>query len=473
MSGWRNITFTSGHAMYPLVDQVMQCIYRTVNPRCHLPSLSYRENESGYEPSIVILNLREGSQMKTHFMINLNSMNIHDKFEDTRFSIPEEIQSAATQLREYARKVVREGKEAEEARRREEALRLQKAREEHRKRVQASIICSWKPRAEFFPEYRHSIVVLSRKVCLTKMTRRSYPAMGRDCPLCSAQPTSCGSCRIISCSNIDCKASAAVPIVKCHTHPSRNSCTSCLESPMGFLPRLGQCPICTHWFCSEELYWCIGRPLPNESTGGVEPSSSTIGGSGMVTRLHPTRPISCFSTACKTSSKEAQGVGRRCGNTSCWSVLSMSTTVCPDCTTQDSFSCPCSKYWTCGSCESQSSTVAKLITCPRCQQSFCSSCSYYIGHCRLCECVGLCNDCMEEEGEGEDIKHTQVVNIFVKCENCGVLLCETCTDDAESFCAHCEQRMCNGCGDKSEVCKRCVDYEVGNAYDDGFYDDEW
>ncbi|OJA16029.1 hypothetical protein AZE42_04286 [Rhizopogon vesiculosus] len=84
---------------------------------------------------------------------------------------------------------------------------------------------------------------------------------------------------------------------------------------------------------------------------------------------------------------------------------------------------------------------------------------------------------MEEESEGEDIEHTQVVNIFIKCENCGVLSCKTCADDGEIFCAHCEQRMCKGCGDTfRDVCKHCDrdDYEVnGYAYVDGFYDDEW
>ena len=75
-------------------------------------------------------------------MINLNTMNVHDKFKNIHFAVPEEVGSAARQLREYVRNLVRERKEREEARRREEELRRQKAREELRKGVQASKMCN-------------------------------------------------------------------------------------------------------------------------------------------------------------------------------------------------------------------------------------------------------------------------------------------------------------------------------------------
>ncbi|KAG1881006.1 hypothetical protein F4604DRAFT_1578369, partial [Suillus subluteus] len=105
----------SGHSMLPLVVQVMQCIYSTVNPErpppftvdnwWHSLSLSYQVDESGREPSIVILNLREGEPdqptMNTHFMINLNTMRVHDKFQDHRFPAPQEILSVLGELREY------------------------------------------------------------------------------------------------------------------------------------------------------------------------------------------------------------------------------------------------------------------------------------------------------------------------------------------------------------------------------------
>jgi hypothetical protein len=286
----------------------------------------------------------------------------------------------------------------------------------------------------------------------------------RDCPLCSARLMSCGACIAISCSNGDCKASSSIPIVKCHTHPLRNSCTSCLESRPGSLPRMGQCPICAHWFCSAELSWCPGRPVPNEGTGDIELSSSNIGVSGTVTRLHPMRPISCYSPACKTTSEEGQRGARQCSNTRCWSALMAARLVCPDCTTQDSFSCPCGRYWTCGSCELQSpsSSFDVPVTCPRCHHSFCPSCSY-IDDCMLCGRGGLCNDCMEEE----DSLDVQVVNVLNKCGNCEDHLCEACNDHIERSCDKCYRRMCMVCGDESDVCERCTDhsgvYEVSDC----------
>ncbi|KAG1824908.1 uncharacterized protein BJ212DRAFT_553683 [Suillus subaureus] len=91
MADWHRIIFgnpMSGHSMLPLVIQVMQWIYSTVDPErpppftvdnwWHLLSLSYQVEESGREPSIIILNLREGEPdqpvMNTHFMINLITM---------------------------------------------------------------------------------------------------------------------------------------------------------------------------------------------------------------------------------------------------------------------------------------------------------------------------------------------------------------------------------------------------------------
>jgi len=155
MVGWEDIIFDdpmSGHSMLPQVVRVMQCIYTTVNPErpppftvdswWHSLSLSYQVEESGREPSIVILNLREGEPdqpaMNTHFMINLNTMRVHDKFQDYRFPVPQEIVSVLGELREYVRGIIRSRWEAKEARNREAARRLEKEREERRDRVQAS-----------------------------------------------------------------------------------------------------------------------------------------------------------------------------------------------------------------------------------------------------------------------------------------------------------------------------------------------
>ncbi|KAG1725822.1 hypothetical protein EDD22DRAFT_853635 [Suillus occidentalis] len=76
---WNNIFDdpVSDHSMLPQVIQVMQCIY----------ILNLREGESDYP------------NMDTHFMINLNTMRVHDKFQDHRFPVPQEILSVLGQLK--------------------------------------------------------------------------------------------------------------------------------------------------------------------------------------------------------------------------------------------------------------------------------------------------------------------------------------------------------------------------------------
>ncbi|OAX44587.1 hypothetical protein K503DRAFT_764802, partial [Rhizopogon vinicolor AM-OR11-026] len=67
------------------------------------------------------------------FMINLNTMKVHDKFQNNRFSVPRDILSVAKQLKYCMGGLVGRRKEAGKVRRcREAAFRLQKEREEHR-----------------------------------------------------------------------------------------------------------------------------------------------------------------------------------------------------------------------------------------------------------------------------------------------------------------------------------------------------
>ncbi|KAG1750180.1 hypothetical protein EDB19DRAFT_95943 [Suillus lakei] len=120
---WQSIIFDdprSKHPMLPRVVKVMHCIYRTANPKRPPPpavmkwrysqSLSYQINKDGYEPSIVILNLREGqrdSTTKTLFTINLNAMTVNDRCRNRHFPVPNEIGPALRDLDEYVRKTVR------------------------------------------------------------------------------------------------------------------------------------------------------------------------------------------------------------------------------------------------------------------------------------------------------------------------------------------------------------------------------
>ncbi|KAG2118640.1 hypothetical protein DEU56DRAFT_138468 [Suillus clintonianus] len=384
--------------------------------------------------------------MNTHFMINLNTMRFHDKFQDHRFSVPQEILSVLGELREYVRRVVRSRWEAGEARKREAARRHEQEREEQQNRVQA---------------FHDSLV---ENGLIDGDDDASYSSSDSlHCPVCSAKQTSCDRCRVISCSNSDCEVSSAIPIVQCSNHYDTKFCTACSERS-GPLSRLGKCPTCARWFCSKELQWCIGRPVSNDDTSSTRPSPPNPS----VTRLHPVRPLSCQSIACMDNSRENGTIGRRCSKSNCWSRVG--TTTCPDCITQDNFACPCGKYWTCGGCESQASSASKNLTCPGCRRRFCSSCSY-IDACELCKLVDFCRDCLKDE------KNVEVGRAVLMCQSCKGLLCETCTGSDEKLCCRCDRSLCNLCeneGDDSDypdiVCDECLrensDIDEDMAFDD-------
>ncbi|KAG1896755.1 uncharacterized protein F5891DRAFT_575353 [Suillus fuscotomentosus] len=461
MAGWNSIIFddpTSGHPMLPQVVQVMRCIYTAVNPErpppftvdiwWHSLSLSYQVQESGREPSIVILNLREGEPhqpaMDPHFMINLNTMRVHDKFQDHRFPVPQEILPVLGELKEYVRSIVRGRWEAKEAQNRETARRLEKEREEQRNRVQA--FCRGLVENGFIDEDDAS----------------HFSGDSLNCPVCSARQTSCNMCKVISCSNGDCEVSSAIPIVQCSNHHNTKFCTSCLELP-GSLPRLGKCPMCARWFCSSELQWCIGRPVCNDGTGLSPPNID-------VTRLHSARPLSCRTIACMDKTRESGKNGRHCCNARCWSRVG--TATCSDCVTQDSFACPCGQYWTCGGCESQASSASGFITCPGCHRRFCSSSCSYIGTCELCNHVEPCRDCIRN-GKSVEEEHTMFM-----CQGCKGLLCETCSDLDEKTCCRCDQSICKLCAHEEDdsdcpdiVCDQCRGSSDQYDYEDMAYGD--
>lgn len=119
MSPWNNVVFDEEDPMAQTVLRVMQVVYRhfdpfhqpaEIDPWLFSPSLSYQVDEGSSEPSIIILNLREGLPdylaMNTHFMINLNTSRIHDKFKDIRFPCPVEITSELEELRHIVRSEV-------------------------------------------------------------------------------------------------------------------------------------------------------------------------------------------------------------------------------------------------------------------------------------------------------------------------------------------------------------------------------
>ncbi|KAG0694795.1 hypothetical protein DFH29DRAFT_958461, partial [Suillus ampliporus] len=338
----------------------------------------------------------------------------------------------------YVRRTIQQPKE--------EACCREKEREEHRNRVQAFCRC------------------LIEKGLIDEDHVKLFSSDSQHCPVCSAQQTSCSKCRIISCSNSDCAASSAIPISRCFFHRSTQFCTSCLEPPPGSLPELGKCPICLRLFCSAELSWCLGRPIANSGTVGTGPSSN-IDVSG-ITQVHSVRPLSCRSIPCMSNIQGSRRGGRQCSNASgCWSVRSSNT--------KDTFSCPCGQYWTCGSCESQSSSARRLLTCPRCRQYYCSYCSY-IKTCKLCQRMGLCYDCMEEE-ESPRVERTAGGNLLFLCQNCEDYLCKTCADDGGKPCQVMWPRACASSVEKQNrasagQCNDCAPYRGVSGCEILFYE---
>jgi hypothetical protein len=127
MPCWQNISI--GVGLRPIVLRVMKAVYRNFDPIhepavidhwWHSPSLSYQVEQGASEPSIVILNLREGQPdnpaMDTHFMINMITQQIHNKFKDERFPTPNEILGDLEILRNHVRQHVRSKNVAQEKR---------------------------------------------------------------------------------------------------------------------------------------------------------------------------------------------------------------------------------------------------------------------------------------------------------------------------------------------------------------------
>jgi hypothetical protein len=120
MSLWKSDVFDGGyHPMQSVVLRVMRVVYQHFDPLhkparidhwWYSPSLSHQVDAVSLEPSIIILNLREGQPdypaMDTHFMINLNTSRIHDKFKDIRYPCPLELGSDLEKLRQYVRRKV-------------------------------------------------------------------------------------------------------------------------------------------------------------------------------------------------------------------------------------------------------------------------------------------------------------------------------------------------------------------------------
>jgi hypothetical protein len=150
MASWQNLVIPA--SLRHKVLQIAQAVYEhaecvdipsSFDPWWYNPSLSYQVQGDSPQPSIVILNLREGLAedpiMNTHFMINMNTFNIHDKFQNERFPVPQEVAEHLQELRQYVVDHVRRKKEEGDARRAREALEKKKEEERRVKQVEVRV----------------------------------------------------------------------------------------------------------------------------------------------------------------------------------------------------------------------------------------------------------------------------------------------------------------------------------------------
>lgn len=130
MPRWQNISLDPGedvHHLRPRVLRITQSVYRQLDPGriphgldhwWNTPSISYQVEGDASKPSIVILNLREGQPdcpaIDTHFMINLNTFRIHDKFQDQRYPVPPDAVEDLTFVKDLVYRVVKSAKERRE-----------------------------------------------------------------------------------------------------------------------------------------------------------------------------------------------------------------------------------------------------------------------------------------------------------------------------------------------------------------------
>ncbi|KAG2133284.1 hypothetical protein DEU56DRAFT_981524 [Suillus clintonianus] len=218
------------------------------------------------------------------------------------------------------------------------------------------------------------------------------------CSLCSSDLIHCDSCQVTSCGSRDCRGSSEPPLARCITHPKEVLCLTCLKHQGTKL--LDKCPACKLWCCAKDMASCTGRPVGIESNHYLRGRQSTIRlmmAYGSYEGAHPPKPECCLE--CELPD------WRTCSNSPfCWSKR-----ICPECAT-NGVMCLCERLWACDLCADRADV---FIRCPRCNQPFCTSCSY-IDKCDKCHRVSLCNDCIEEAADADEAKPVEVA----PCESC-------------------------------------------------------
>ncbi|KII88165.1 hypothetical protein PLICRDRAFT_41303 [Plicaturopsis crispa FD-325 SS-3] len=498
MTGWKNIAIDEqpSHPLCPKVLQVMQAVYRqadslnvpaAIDHWWFSPSISYQVDPASLEPSIVIINLREGQPdqpaMDNHFMINLNTKRVHDKFKDERFSAPPEILGVLEEIRTYVVDSVRRQNTIRDKAVRDAAAIRANAKKEQENRVKS---------------YIDRLVEVAGLGAALDRASKSHGVVEK-CPLCDSRLLSCADCRVFGCSGAaaSCEGWKLDGMRQCKQHPGSFYCAACLAKPE---TKLTQCSACDDWVCVKDIPRCVGRPLSSASQNLVRTADdSQYEAADAVARQHPTKLLTCAQ--CRPEIGEP-GSWETCDNEGCWSKKDRSA-VCHECSPRGGRICLNGHYWTCDTCVADSQRSV-IVACPDCEREYCWQCKA-IDRCDVCGFVNPCRDCGvsqdydvgsdndDDYSATEDDDTPRRVRRMEYCGDCGnttacrpciekgntLYVCESCNEegcaDCAVECSECEAKLCMRCSREQCRCgapgpEAMVEMVYGG---DDYYDEEY
>ncbi|GBE83544.1 hypothetical protein SCP_0505980 [Sparassis crispa] len=326
MSGWKNIIVEVYKAYDP------QHVPFSFDQWWHSQSIGYQLDPSGSEPSVIILNLREGLAdypgMDTRFTVNLNTRRVIDKVTKSRVPVPQEVLPSLDEIEKYVRKTITNQKEAAE---RAVLARLERKRKAEEER--AAQVHDFYGRLE-----EHGLWVPPQD-----SENDDYEDFqDTQCILCSSTLVNCLTCHRLCCchSPVDddpertesdsedslevpdtdeddtkgCRAWCMDKLRTCVGHGQRSFCESCRGGKEGEAEKLLACPSCGTWECAEDLYWCIGRIPPQSAETDGSAGSLTPSSPEGTTGRHPPKH------ACSQCVKDGSADWMVCACIRCWSL---------------------------------------------------------------------------------------------------------------------------------------------------------
>ncbi|KAH7889517.1 hypothetical protein F5I97DRAFT_1844816 [Phlebopus sp. FC_14] len=417
------------HPVYDQVVQIVTLFYRNYHPVpvridrwTNPPELKFYSDESQVEPSSAILYLQEplNPGRITRLCVDLIALQVRDMVWDISFPASPDVCAAARDIVEHVRSALLRKKEEINRRVGEDVLQFLRDKQER------ELHCK-----DFYQRLFDCNLIDGDDL--------QYWIDDTTCPVCFSLQITCTSCRLVSCENRACKGAEIIPVYRCTEHADQTYCLDCLARG-DIKPKLGQCPRCKLWFCSEEIYWCHGRPLPES------PPTTHL-------REHGLQPIEC--QRCRLSDNSPM----RCDNITCWSTLIPGCDrICPRCCPSRGRRCVCGNFWVCDACK-EDATMNAFMLCPHCHRMFCQyACRGEIRRCMDCKKSRLCHDCLEEilldAFDQRSCLEARDIQPSNRCFNCAGDICAPCSSVQKIFCGDCGQRLCRRCASR-QTCQNC------------------